>query len=95
MWADPGDVGYMLAGSNMGGLWKSTDTGHTWRNITDPKPAGNNQVLPGTVGANCLAVNPLNNDLIYIATNVDQTYHKHWGYALGMVYSKTTYPFVG
>lgn len=85
IWADT-DWSYILAGSNMGGLWKTTDTGHTWRNITDPKGTGGT-VFPGTMGVNEIAVNPLNHDVIYIASNTEGTAHNHNGYALGIFYS--------
>lgn len=86
LWVDPDDMEHILAGANMGGLWESTNAGNTWHNITDPKQ-GSNQILPGTLGANQVAVNPLDHDMIYIATFVDQTYHKHGGYALGLSYT--------
>lgn len=86
IWVDPNDISYILAGANMGGLWKSTDTGHTWQNITDPSPT-NNSVIPGTMGAMRIAVNPLNNDTIYIALNMMNTLRKSNGYAMGLMYS--------
>ncbi|WP_144603927.1 T9SS type A sorting domain-containing protein [Algoriphagus algorifonticola] len=86
VWVDPNDMGYILAGSNMGGLWKSTDTGHTWVNITDPSPT-NNSVIPGTMGATRIAVNPLGRDTIYISLGIMGTLRKHGGYAMGLMYT--------
>lgn len=86
LWVDPNDIGYILAGSNMGGLWRSTDTGHTWHNITDPTPT-NNSIIPGTMGATRIAVNPLDRDTIYIALNMMETLRKSGGYAMGVMYT--------
>lgn len=84
IWVSPTDTSYILAGGNTGGLWKSTDAGLTWRNITDASA----DVLPGTFGVHHIAVNPQNGDIIYLSTGVDNhVREKAWGYGTGLVYS--------
>jgi hypothetical protein len=86
IWVDPDSINHILAGGFMGGLWRSIDTGHTWHNITDPT-GGNGDAIPGTMGVCHIAVNPLNEDMIYISLNMDGMNGKHGGYAMGLAYS--------
>lgn len=83
VWVHPTNKNYILAGSSGGGLWKTTDAGLNWSNITDNAP----QVIPGTIGVFHLAVNPLNTNIIYLATNGAGTREKEGFYGLGLVYS--------
>ena len=53
----PGKPNVFLIGVNNGGVWKTTDYGHTWKPIFDDQPTG-------SVGA--LAVAPSNPDVIYV-----------------------------
>jgi photosystem II stability/assembly factor-like uncharacterized protein len=53
----PGKPNEFLIGVNNGGVWQSTDFGHTWVPIFDDQPTG-------SIGA--LAVAPSNPDVIYV-----------------------------
>jgi type IX secretion system substrate protein len=64
IWADTGNLGYILAGAT-GGLFKTTDTGHNWHCITD-----NALINGGVTGIGGIAVNPLNNNTIFLGTYV-------------------------
>lgn len=55
----PGNPSIMFAGSPSGGLWKSTDAGNSWSTNTD--------LLPN-IGVSGIAINPVNTDIMYIAT---------------------------
>jgi photosystem II stability/assembly factor-like uncharacterized protein len=55
----PGRPNEFLIGVNNGGVWKTTDYGHTWAPIFDDQPTG-------SVGA--LAVAPSNPDVIYVGS---------------------------
>jgi hypothetical protein len=63
IWVDPADSTYMLAGTQYGGLFKSTDAGAHWDNITDGAP-----IAGGMMGVTNIAVNPRNDDTIYLGT---------------------------
>jgi hypothetical protein len=63
IWVDPADSSYMLAGTIYGGLFKSTDAGGHWTNITDGAP-----IAGGMMGVMNIAVNPRNKDTIYVGT---------------------------
>jgi hypothetical protein len=63
VWADTGaDSNYVLAGSQFGGLFKTADGGKHWQCITDNAPLFN-----GVMGVTHIAVNPLNNNTIYLS----------------------------
>ena len=65
IWADTGtDSGYILAGSEHGGLFKTTDCGKHWENITDNAP-----LVGGVMGITHIVVNPLNKNTIYLSTS--------------------------
>jgi len=55
----PGKQNVFYMAPNNGGVWKTTDFGHTWTPIFDDQPTG-------SVGA--LAVAPSNPDIIYVGT---------------------------
>ncbi|HLG35139.1 MAG TPA: T9SS type A sorting domain-containing protein [Bacteroidia bacterium] len=79
---DPTDPDIIYAGSNSGGLWKSTDitqSNITWNNLTD----GYN--LPG-LGITYIAIDPTDHDIIYVSTG--QISGKGSGYGIGIL--KTT-----
>ena len=51
-------VGVLIAGGPESGVWKSTDGGETWRDITQGLPAGD-------LGRIALAVSPIDPDVLY------------------------------
>lgn len=51
-------VGVLVAGGPESGVWKSTDAGATWREITDGLPSGD-------LGRIALAVSPVDPDVLY------------------------------
>ncbi|MFH0866446.1 MAG: T9SS type A sorting domain-containing protein [Bacteroidota bacterium] len=55
----PDNPTIMFAGSPSGGLWKSTDAGNSWSTNTD--------LLPN-IGVSGIAIDPINPDIMYIAT---------------------------
>jgi len=55
-------TGTILAGADGGGLWKSTNDGHSWHNITDGTGAGK---ILGMPAVNSIAVDPLDTNKIY------------------------------
>ena len=65
---DPANHQIVWAGAPAGGLWKSTDGGVTWSTNTD--------LLPN-LGVSDIAINPLNSNVMYLATgdrNAGDTY---------------------
>ena len=63
IWVDPADVNFIYIATEGGGLWKSTNGGTDWTNISD-----NNNLSLGSIGINVMAVNPSDRDDIYIST---------------------------
>src|SRR4051794_35567068 len=55
----PGRPNVFYIGVNNGGVWKTTDYGHTWVPLFDDQPTG-------SVGA--LAVAPSNPDILYVGS---------------------------
>jgi photosystem II stability/assembly factor-like uncharacterized protein len=55
----PSQPNVFFIGVNNGGVWKTTDYGHTWKPVFDDQPTG-------SVGA--LAVAPSNPDIIYVGS---------------------------
>jgi len=77
--------GTILAGADGGGLWRSYDNGNHWRNITDGLGANN---ILGMPGVTCVAVNPMDTNIIYINLKMFTQYAKSQGsYDLGLVYT--------
>ncbi len=56
---DPNNSSTLFIGSVCGGLWKSTDGGNTWSSNTDLLPA---------LSISEIIINPLNTNIMYIAT---------------------------
>jgi hypothetical protein len=63
IWVNPLS-GSILAGADGGGLWKSTNDGHTWHCITDYTDGG----LLAMPGVTCVVVDPLNRNTIFLGT---------------------------
>lgn len=61
LWVNPNNIDNIYAGSNSAGMYKTTDGGLNWHNITD------NILQPG-MGIQDIAVNPQDTDVKYIAT---------------------------
>ena len=55
----PGDINTIFIGTGAGGMWTSSDAGNTWTTTTN-----NLEVL----GCSDLAINPLNTNIMYLAT---------------------------
>lgn len=89
IWVSPTNMNYMLAGASHGGLWKTTNGGQDWTNITDViVPTSGSPVIPGTLGIHEIAVHPQNQNTIYIATGTHES-PEYWdgAYGLGLIYS--------
>ncbi len=76
LWINPANQDQVLAGTESG-LWKTSDGGHNWINLTDC-------CLSGT-GISCIAVQPGDTNIIYIGSgvgnNVKSTDH-NYGYGI-------------
>lgn len=86
LWVNPNDSNIILAGADGGGLWKSTNDGHSWRCLTDGGTGTASSIfgMPGVYG---IAVDPLDTNVIYILLNADFQYKKSAGYTLGVAYT--------
>ena len=65
---DPFDPNIIWVGSPAGGLWKTSDGGNNWTTNTDNLPV---------IGVSCIAIDPTNNQNMYIVTgdaNASDTY---------------------
>jgi|GEM_PF-7082735 len=71
LWVKPNDTNTILAGASGGGLWKTTNGGKNWNNITDIMA---DQLMPGTMGVTGIAVHPTDTSLIYITTGHSSTF---------------------
>jgi hypothetical protein len=78
IWVNPSDVDNIIVGSEGGGLFKTTDGGGNWQNITD------NALGIGCLGISSFAVNPFNYDEIYFTTFNWGHYSGTWRYAMGV-----------
>ncbi len=56
---DPGNTNTMWLSVPLGGLWKTTNGGASWTSNTDQLPV---------IGCSDVAINPLNNQIMYLAT---------------------------
>ena len=56
---DPVDSNIIYVGAPAGGLWKTTDGGSSWQNLTDHLPI---------LGASGLSIDPNNTDVLYLGT---------------------------
>ncbi|MDR3680287.1 MAG: T9SS type A sorting domain-containing protein [Flavipsychrobacter sp.] len=83
----PASPGVVFAGSNSGGLWKTTNfgNGQPWVNITDNSP----NALTATTGVHSIAVNPQNNNIIFLATGItgSSASADEYGYSTGVVFT--------
>jgi uncharacterized repeat protein (TIGR01451 family) len=62
MLVDPRNANVVYAGTQGGGVWKTSDAGSTWAPLSDNQPS---------LGAAALAFNPSNLDTIYVGTGGD------------------------
>jgi len=68
----------IFAGTNASGLWKTTNSGATWQNITD------NLRIPA-MGVSSIAIDPIDPNTIYISTG---SFERGWtSYAVGVLKS--------
>jgi len=80
VWNDPQDQNFIIAGSRMDGIWRSTNGGYNWSCVSD------NQRIP-LMGVYTLAVSPnkINNKrVIYAGTGGEETRH----YSIGILKSE-------
>ncbi|MGL5889153.1 MAG: WD40/YVTN/BNR-like repeat-containing protein, partial [Bacteroidia bacterium] len=77
LYIDPANSNNILAGSSRGGLFKTTNNGLTWTNITD---AGR---LP-CMGITAIQVNPSSSSTIFIGTSSGLPYRGDFGYGFGV-----------
>ncbi|MBP9190288.1 MAG: T9SS type A sorting domain-containing protein [Chitinophagales bacterium] len=77
LWVSPTDPDFILAGTRSSGLWKTTDGGDNWTNLTGHS-------LPAT-GVKAIAVKPDDPDIIYVATSFHGSDISI--YNIGMAYS--------
>ena len=75
---DPNNPNTLFIGAACGGLWKSTDGGNTWSSNTDLLPA---------LSISEIVINPLNTNVMYIATG--DKFGTGWGgnYSAGLMKS--------
>ncbi len=72
---DPIDPNTLYVGAPAGGIWKSTDNGIHWTPLSDYLPQ---------IGVSGIAVDPNNNDIIYISTGDDDAGNS---YSIGVMKS--------
>ncbi|MBN1338775.1 MAG: hypothetical protein JXA03_05590, partial [Bacteroidales bacterium] len=60
IWVDPENTSFVLAGGHNSGIWKTTDGGDNWTNISEN--------CPGLTGVKSLYVDPKNHNKIYAAS---------------------------
>lgn len=75
----PHNSDVIFAGSNTGGLWRTTDGGASWQNVTDSKG------VPG-LGINDVIIHPQDPDVIYIATGYNYIFVPQ-NYGIGVLKS--------
>ena len=82
VWVHPTNPNIVIAGT-FGGVWKTTNGGVTWNNISDNVSIGygSSDHIPGTMGIWSMAVNPVNHNIIYVFLST------WWGTAMGAAYT--------
>jgi hypothetical protein len=75
VYSPPGFPNTIYAGSNTGGLWKTTDSGQSWNCITD------NLRLPA-LGINWIAGNPNNVNELYFGSGISTGFYENYGIGL-------------
>ena len=74
IWSDPNNEKFILIGTETSGLWKTTDGGLNWANISDTYSMTNTSYMTAAgFGVSSIAVNPNNTSEIYIATFLPNT----------------------
>ena len=74
IWVKPGDINYILIGTETSGLWKTTDGGQNWVNITDGYAMANNAYITAAgFGVSYITVNQSDINEIYISTFLPST----------------------
>jgi hypothetical protein len=86
VWVDPDDVDHIIACFENSGLWKTRDGGQHWNCVSDVF------LSSGTIGASKIAVNPFDNDEMYLATYLEgigghRDYVNAWRYGQGVWHS--------
>lgn len=90
IWQDPNNSNRILAGTEASGLWRSTNGGNTWVNITDSYfandiPNTTPERIPLGFGVSSIAVTIVNNlDFIIISTYLPKTTSIS-SYAVGLI----------
>ena len=74
LWADPGEPALLFAGSNTGGLFKSTDGGANWRNVSDAS-------IPIVTGIGSILRDPLFPQRFYMGTG-STSYDRNYGFGV-------------
>jgi uncharacterized protein (TIGR03437 family) len=74
---DPRDNNVMYLGAASGGVWKTTDGGQNWTNLTDDQPS---------IATGSLALDPLNPDIVYAGTG-EQNFSADSYYGAGILKS--------
>ncbi|MEZ5046487.1 MAG: T9SS type A sorting domain-containing protein [Chitinophagaceae bacterium] len=78
IWVDPTDDQFIYIATEGGGLWKSTNGGTDWTNISD------NIDGIGTIGINKMAVNPFDRNEVYISTSIYPHFYNPNSYGIGV-----------
>lgn len=78
LYSPPHNHDIVYAGSNTGGLWRTTDAGQHWKCITDT-------LRMPALGVNSIVANPDNPNIMYIATGYSTEFFQ--GYGIGVLKS--------
>lgn len=85
---NPFDTSIVYIGAANGGVWKTTDGGKSWFSLTDDQP---------TQASGCLAIDPVNPNIIYWGTGEPYYFTYSWG-GVGVLKSTnagTTWEIIG